>query len=58
MIKDKTRPVSLRMDELMYNTIVRESRYEDRTISNMIHKLLEMGLTQHQHEKRLEKHVE
>lgn len=57
-IKDSTRPVSLRMDELLYSTIVKESRYEGRSVSNMIHKLLEMGLTQHQHEKRLEKEVE
>lgn len=57
-IKDKTRPVSLRMDELLYNTIVKESRYEDRSVSNMIHRLLELGLMQLQHERRLEKEVE
>jgi len=46
IMKEKTRSVSVRVNENVYETIVRLSKEERRSISNMINLLLEVGVNQ------------
>ena len=55
---EKTRHVSLRMPDLTYDVIQREANAEGRSFSNMLSRLIDLGLDQYRTVKQLEKEVE
>lgn len=52
LMKDKTRAVSMRIDERLYESINLASREEHRSLNNMIQRLLESGLAQYRRDKQ------
>ena len=55
---EKTRHVSLRMADMTYDIVQREANSEGRSFSNMLTRLIELGLDQYRIQKQLEKEVE